>query len=767
LGDGRPPVRVAAGAEVWLVADAAPLATQVGERLGRRVRTFGWDEEPPQRPAALGGLVLVAPSGGGDGLPLRAFRWLQAAGPALRAARGAVVATVTQLDGAFGLSEHGPRGDAESGALAGLAKTARHEWSQVACKALDLDPALDPAAAAEAVVEELFLDGPAEVGIGGTGRCTLELVSSLLPAGGAAPPFGPQDVIVITGGARGVTAEVAVALAESGRPTLVLLGRSPAPAPEPPELAACTDEPALKRTLAAQARGAATPRQIDEQCRAVLAGREVRRTLDRLAAAGARALYRPVDVRDAAAVAAALGEVRRTAGPITGLVHGAGVLADRRIEDQTAEQFESVYATKVAGLRALLAATAGDPLKLIALFSSSTGRFGRTGQVAYAAANEALNKLAQSEARRRPGCRVVAVNWGPWEGGMVTPALRSVFAAEGIGLIPLAAGARHLLAEVTAPDRAVEVVVLGSGEVADKARPWQRVGLEEAPLALTFERELDLAHYPVLRAHVIDGRAVLPMALTVEWLAHAALHGNPGLLFAGLDDLRIFHPVTVHEGRPAAVRVFAGKAVRRDGQHRVTAELRSRRADGREVVHSRAEVLLAAELPPGGPAQPGPALPPYPLDLDDVYRRVLFHGPELRGLEQVAGCGPAGVVVTAQTAPAPAAWMRQPLRGAWLADPLVLDCAFQALSLWCHAERGAVSLPSALGRYRQFRRRFPAGAVRVVCRVTGAAGQVVRADVEFVDGAGQLVARIDNYECILDAALNAAFRRNRLEPAGV
>ena len=136
-------------------------------------------------------------------------------------------------------------------------------------------------------------------------------------------------------------------------------------------------------------------------------------------------------------------------------------------------------------------------------------------------------------------------------------------------------------------------------------------------------------------------------------------------------------------------------------------------------------------------------------------------------MEQIAGCGPDGIVVTASTAPVPAAWVQQPSRATWLVDPLALDCGFQAMSVWCHAERGAVSLPSALGRYRQFVRRFPAGAVRVVCRVAPAAGPVVRADVEFVDDAGAVVARIDGLECVLDAALNAAFRRNRLERAGV
>ena len=115
--------------------------------------------------------------------------------------------------------------------------------------------------------------------------------------------------------------------------------------------------------------------------------------------------------------------------PIRGIIHGAGVLADARIEDKTHEQFERVYATKVAGLRALLHAVEPDELRALVLFSSSTGRFGRTGQVDYAIANEVLNKLAQQQARRLPRCRVVSVNWGPWDGGMVNAALKNGFRA--------------------------------------------------------------------------------------------------------------------------------------------------------------------------------------------------------------------------------------------------------------------------------------------------------------------------------------------------
>ena len=46
--------------------------------------------------------------------------------------------------------------------------------------------------------------------------------------------------------------------------------------------------------------------------------------------------------------------VRATWGPVTGLVHGAGVLADKKIGDKSDEDFNKVFATKVLGLQVLL-----------------------------------------------------------------------------------------------------------------------------------------------------------------------------------------------------------------------------------------------------------------------------------------------------------------------------------------------------------------------------------------------------------------------------
>src|SRR6185437_11468946 len=206
-----------------------------------------------------------------------------------------------------------------------------------------------------------------------------------------------------------------------------------------------------------------SPGELGAAVARISANREIRATLDALRAAGSEVRYAPVDVQDEPGLRALLDEVRRAWGPITGVVHGAGVLADKLIAEKTPEQFDRVFDTKVLGLRALLAATAGDPLRFVAMFSSVAARTGNLGQCDYAMANEVLNKVAAS-LRRASGGSLVAksIGWGPWEGGMVTPSLKARFDQMGVALIPLAEGARRFVAELEGSPGEIEAVVGGA-----------------------------------------------------------------------------------------------------------------------------------------------------------------------------------------------------------------------------------------------------------------------------------------------------------------
>nr|WP_246559337.1 type I polyketide synthase [Geoanaerobacter pelophilus] len=767
-------LEVAPGGEFWITDNGSQFPRELASNLrsrGHAVRMIAPGDSIDNLPdSELSGLVVCAPSTGtSDSFIEESFLLLRKASLSLRRAGssgGAIFVTVSRLDGKFGCGAGTTLIDPLSGGLAGLSKTASREWPEVSCKAIDLGSFSNEAAAAGAVAEEIFSSGPVEVGLTPKGRTSLSLAElpQLPPAEGATLNQG--EVVIVTGGGRGVTAATAIALAEAFRPHLVLLGRSPEPSIEPEWLSQLGDEAGIKRAILKHAGEKLFPKEVEERYRSIIAGRELKETIARIEASGATVSYRSLDIRDKKEITPLLDEIRRKHGRIRGIVHGAGVLADRLITDKTREQFSQVYSTKVAGLRALLDATAKDDLRFIALFGSTTGRFGRTGQVDYAVANEVLNKLAQVEARRRPGCRTVCINWGPWDGGMVTNSLKKVFSDEGIALIGLKEGSELLIREIAAADAPVEVVALAGGKTVPQAKPASpRVKPLSEALAIT----LNVNNYPFLKSHVIDGKAVLPMAVIVEWLAHGALHSNPGLRFHGFNDLRIFKGVIFDGSAPCNLRILAGKVEKKESFHLVPIELHSSSANGQDQLHVRTEIVLATRLPEGiRSIAELPATPFVPHNGVIYDKDRLFHGPDLQGIEEVECCSPKGISAMVKGAPQPASWISQPLRNSWLTDPLVMDCAFQMMILWSFDRTGAGSLPTFAGRYRQFSEAFPRDGAHVMIRVTEVHEHSATADIEFLDRqTGKLIARMEGYECVIDPSLQKAFQRNQLHQLGV
>jgi NAD(P)-dependent dehydrogenase (short-subunit alcohol dehydrogenase family) len=141
--------------------------------------------------------------------------------------------------------------------------------------------------------------------------------------------------------------------------------------------------------------------------------------------------------------------LRERHGRIHGVVHGAGLIEDKLLRDKTTDSFARVFSTKVVSARTLAAKLSSEVLFFV-MFSSISGAFGNRGQSDYAAANDALDKLAHHLFRTVPG-RVLSINWGPWSGaGMVGPELEREYERRGIGLIPLEAGIERFFEELHA-----------------------------------------------------------------------------------------------------------------------------------------------------------------------------------------------------------------------------------------------------------------------------------------------------------------------------
>jgi NAD(P)-dependent dehydrogenase (short-subunit alcohol dehydrogenase family)/acyl carrier protein len=433
-----------------------------GYKVERRSWRYDFDKWK-DKPADV--LFLVWPGPDRDPKTItQALKALKASGPEIKA-----VAGLSFLGGSFGFprpNEKAALGNSISGALVGLLKCAAQEWPNVFTRALDLPLAVyempQPGWIA-AIVERAAAPGPVELGLSGLGRLMSLALKPYSPAESPEPLLSPGDAVVATGGGRGVTAAVLLELAKNFKPKLIILGRTSIGPPEPAWLANLATDKEIKAALHAASPNL-TPKELGERTRLILSSRELKLNLTRLKEAGSTVEYVAGDFTDLAVLEASARKIRAKFGPIYGFIHGAGVLADHPILGKKEEDFARVYGTKTQIAANLLEAFQTEPLKLVAFFSSSTARFGRRGQSDYAAGNEVLNKTAWELSILRPKARILAINWGPWAGGMVGESLAGQFRAEGVGLIGLKEGAETFLRLIRSPvGDPAEVVVLGQG----------------------------------------------------------------------------------------------------------------------------------------------------------------------------------------------------------------------------------------------------------------------------------------------------------------
>ncbi|MGH1552488.1 SDR family NAD(P)-dependent oxidoreductase [Streptomyces sp. L7] len=332
------------------------------------------------------------------------------------------------------------RAESGSAGLHGLFRTMAREYPDTVARVVEVADTA-PAAVADALLAELLAPADEPVVLRtAAGRHGLELTETPLgalatngagPAGdgvaeAAAIGLDRDAVVLLVGGARGITAKFAVALAAASRCRIELLGRTAAPAgPEDPATAGARTPAELRAALAGQ--GGRTPAEINRTAELLLAQREITATLDELAALGSEARYHSVDFREPDAALQAVKEIHAEHGRLDGVVYAAGVIEDRLIAEKTTESFQRVYGTKTHGAETLLSALEELPNgpAFAVLFGSISAVLGNRGQVDYAAANDALESLGTAWSART-GHRALTVHWGPWaptggHHGMVTP----------------------------------------------------------------------------------------------------------------------------------------------------------------------------------------------------------------------------------------------------------------------------------------------------------------------------------------------------------
>ncbi|MEJ5311421.1 MAG: SDR family NAD(P)-dependent oxidoreductase [Anaerolineae bacterium] len=589
-----------------------------------------------------------------------------------------------------------------------------------------------------------------------------------------------NDVFLVTGGGRGITAQCAIRLAEQYGGTYILMGRSPLEAAEPAWAAGCADEAALKsRAITALRDEGARPKpaEVQRAVERVLAQREIAGTLRAIEAASGAATYLSADVTDADALRTALAPVRDR---VTGILHGAGVLADKRIEQKTAADFERVYGTKVRGLQAVLDCIPPEQLRHLVLFSSVAGFYGNAGQADYALANEALNKLAHRLQREYPACHVVAVDWGPWDGGMVTPELKQMFAERHVAVIPVDVGTAMLADELARETPAAQIVI--GGALLPAARE------PSADLrSYRIHRALTLEANPFLRDHVIGGNAVLPTVCAVGWMVNACENLYPGYTFARVDDYRALKGIvfdeTLAEDYILDLRETATSAEALHFDALISSE-----ANGKPRYHYKAQITLrrskgqeaGGRMQDAGSRMQESANHESRIGLQNPKSKIqnpkskiqnltgetlyadhtLFHGPSFRGVEEVLAISEEGLTLRCCLPEvSPEVQGQFPVQSF---NPYLTDVQLQSLLIWAKKMRGVVGLPLRIQKGEQFRQVQFGEVTYATLTVQSVTDHSLIADVVVHDAAGALCSHVTGAEITLSKRLLGLFEQNEL-----
>lgn len=508
---------------------------------------------------------------------------------------GARAALAERVGARFVLVQHG-------GGAASFARTLHLEASHIPTCVVDV-PFGDPQAVELIVDEALAAEDYTEVYYEADGRRLEPVLRPLsLCNEGAGSPIKADDVLVVTGGGKGITAECVLELVRGTGARLALLG------------------------LALPEHDA-----------------ELKENLKRMSAADITFRYISVDVTDAQAVKEAIQRVVDDFGPVTGIIHGAARNVPRLLSDLKEEEFCSTLAVKVKGARNLLSAVDPQKLRLLVTFGSIIARTGLPGEADYGLANEWLTRLTEQWQAAHPHCRCVAVEWSIWSGVGMGARLGRIDSLIRQGIIPIPPdeGVSILRQLLRCPLPKVAAIVMGrfremcTLRVEQPELPLKRF-LEQArvyypKVELVVDVDLSTGTDPYLDDHQVQGERLFPAVMGLEAMAQVAT------ALAETDKPPVFHEVSFN--RPMIVPAAGSLKIRIAALARakgvIEVVLRSEET-AFKIDHFRAVCRFSARPLVGDEPKElifENAGAEVSIDPDhDLYGRILFHRGRFRRL---------------------------------------------------------------------------------------------------------------------------------------
>jgi NAD(P)-dependent dehydrogenase (short-subunit alcohol dehydrogenase family) len=589
----------------------------------------------------------------------------------------ASVVSVTQLGGDFGFSGKHVRCVEAIGGLvkAMLIEAWMRGFRTTPMKIVDVTEGMKPQDIVSGVLQELAVPSyDMEIALRSgpqphaPERYSVQAMAAPLDSARSAMQHGMTNRVtrggtwIVSGGGRGITAVIAMTLAKKYDLKLHLLGTAPVPnlSDEFVRMVA-QDRSGVRRSIMndASARGENPVEAWRNAEKAI----EVDATLRECRKQNVKATYYCCDVSDFTEVADIVGQIRRTGGPIQGVIHGAGAGQDARFDRKRPDKVEKCLRAKIDGTFALMQATRQDPLQWFVTFGSISGRFGANGHTDYSLANDMMAKIVDRYRTERPEVRSLTFHWHAWgDIGMATkPEAKLALEMIDMEFMPARDGIAHFMNELEYGGEEPEVLITDESYFR-KFFPAERLSVSSTksgslPVPLipgTVTQHGDgvcssvITLNPVtdkfLSQHRVQSRPTLPFVVALELMAEAVRvrtgTGDAGICLRA----RAMQAIRFSTEDPLAITVQTRPTPQGGIECRLLADVRRR--DGRMVEEDR-EYFRAEFLPRDKALSASTSAQRFEKPANVSWKKIeyvspeglIYHGPELQELREITDDG--------------------------------------------------------------------------------------------------------------------------------
>jgi enediyne polyketide synthase len=525
--------------------------------------------------------------------------------------------------------------------------------------------------------------------------------------------IGDGDVVLVTGGAKGITAECALALGKVTKALLVLVGR-------------------------------ASPESVRDQ-------------VARFHAESVRATYVQCDVTDHAKVERLVEDVASKYGPVTMVVHGAGLNRPRLLDSSSPEDAVNEIAPKLLGAINLYRVLEEAPPKLFVALSSVIGLTGMAGNAWYALANEYLDRTLEEFGSQHAETDVVSIGFSVWKEVGMAVRLGRLEALGDLGIVAISIeeGIDRFLKLVTHDPGSVRVMV--SGRMAglatlpfpsfvppDSARFLERNYQHTPGVEVTARAHLSLQEDPYLEDHCFNGSHLFPTVFGLEAMAQAvaAVTGRSTLRPIVLENVELPVPLVVDPQSGLEIEIQARILER---EHPTDATRVFARILCESSGFKRDHFSAIFVLDPQFEAEQRVLACREPLGLharSSLYGPLLFQGPRFQRLSQVWELDQRRCMFSAEQR-GDSDWL--------LGDPYFLDALLQSAQLPTAPD---LCLPIRIDRYEVVDENASPSAGELMCEavIGGYEASIYSCDVIALDDDTRVIRRLRGYRAkVLDS----------------